>query len=158
MRFSLRQRPLPYRQSSLHPGRMPQAADWVFRFCRTRPAFQHAASASEPFRKEPLQSKAADHIMLFCRDNGAGLFGSLYNDIAVNRLNGRHIDHTCRNALLCKDFLCLKRCRNHQPGTDQPDKPCHFLYGVYSRNEAFRSELCIIPALRNSRTSGILRI
>ena len=30
--------------------------------------------------------------------------------------------------------------------------------GVYSRNEAFRSELCIIPALRNSRTSGILRI
>ena len=47
---------------------------------------------------------------------------------------------------------------SNQPGTDQPDKPCHFLYGVYSRNEAFRSELCIIPALRNSRTSGILRI
>jgi len=45
-----------------------------------------------------------------------------------------------------------------KPGTDQSDKPGDLLYGIYSWNKAFRSELCLISAPGNCRTSGILRI
>ena len=37
-------------------------------------------------------------------------------------------------AITC--ILAPWRFRFQSAGTDQPDKPCHFLYGVYSRNEA----------------------
>ena len=63
-------------------------------------------------------AQPADDVVLLCRHNRTGFGGRARNDLAVDRLDGCHIDHPRADAFGRQRFLRFQRRADHQPGGD----------------------------------------